>query len=175
MKPLLYRTVQSLFHPYKKDGWEFSEFRKNLYRTESLEWSRYYLPISVKGLTVLDVGAGEGETARFFLEHGAAKVICIELDLESFRLLKQNSLGRSMEVYNKPFDLCDLSLPFDFMKMDIEGYEEELLKLPVKLGKPSVIEVHGLQLKERFLKAGYRLAVEDTYQSRHGWFCYMYS
>jgi len=40
-------------------------------------WHKHYLPI---GQTVLDVGAGCGETALFYLKHGAQRVICIEAD-----------------------------------------------------------------------------------------------
>jgi hypothetical protein len=42
-------------------------------QTESLDWKKNYLPISVNNLVVLNVGAGEGEIARFFLANGAEK------------------------------------------------------------------------------------------------------
>jgi predicted RNA methylase len=119
------------------------------------DWNKYYLPISLDGLTILDVGAGEGETAWFFLQHGAKKVICIEPDDKAFPLLLQNSEHNPLELLHKRFDLEDLQLEYDFMKMDIEGYEEKLLDTDVT--KPCVIEIHGLQLKERFRDKGYHI------------------
>jgi predicted RNA methylase len=117
------------------------------------EWLEYYLPIPVRGLTVLDVGAGEGETARFYLEHGAKKVLAIEPDEACFVRLKENAVGKPLECFNRRFCLDDLKLQFDFMKMDIEGFEEALLSVPIQ--KPCVLEVHGLQLVEKFRQAGY--------------------
>lgn len=131
----------------------FSPFRAEMYAAEYDEWVKYYLPISLKGKTVLDVGAGEGETAKFFLEHGAKKVICIEPDTQCFKVLQANAKKWPIECHNKKFDTTDLKHKFDFMKMDIEGYEEELLD--VEVNKPCVLEVHGLQLKDKFENAGY--------------------
>lgn len=167
---VLKRTVKhylKLFR-YRSNGWHFSSTRRGTYLDENEDWLELYLPINVTGLTVLDVGAGEGESARFFLEHGAKKVVCIEPDKACFRLLLENSIGRSLDCYNKAFSPSDLNLSFDFMKMDIEGWEEELLKLHVE--KPSVIEIHGLQLREKFEKAGYQIITKDEY----GWISYAY-
>jgi hypothetical protein len=76
-KPPFYRTVYTFLHPYKADGWVFSDFRKTIFIGEYADWETFYLPVNVKGLTVLDVGAGEGETARFYLEHGAKKLFAL--------------------------------------------------------------------------------------------------
>lgn len=162
MRAPLYRTVKNylMLLGYRSNGWNFSHARRDMYLYEYEDWLKYYLPISVKGLTVLDVGAGEGETARFYLEHGAKKVLCIEPDKDCFVRLKENALERSMECFNKKFGVDDLNLPFDFMKMDIEGYEEALLDVPVE--KSCVVEVHGLQLREKFGKAGYAIRNRDV-------------
>lgn len=45
---------------------------------------------------------------------------------------------------------------FDFIKIDIEGYEETLLKHMNILTKPMIIETHGIPLYNRFIKAGFR-------------------
>jgi SAM-dependent methyltransferase len=156
------RTISSwwarreILHELKKNNWQFSNERLNFLLTE--DWNRYYLPVDMTGLIVLDVGAGEGETARFFLNHGASKVICIEPEPNAFELLKRNSANHpgKLEIYQKLFDLNDLSMKFDFMKMDIEGYEESLLD-NTPLAVPAVIEVHGLQLKDKFRKQNYRI------------------
>jgi SAM-dependent methyltransferase len=136
--------------------WHFSAFREKMIFSESLDWQKHYLPISVRNLTVLDVGAGEGETARFFLGKGAAKVICIEPSCESFKYLKRNAVSHPIVPVNKFFEIQDLSTQsFDFLKMDIEGYEESLLE--TELSVPAVVEVHGLQLRDKFHKARYRI------------------
>lgn len=44
------------------------------------DWKKHYLPVDIKGKTVLDVGAGCGETALFYFMNGARKVIAVERD-----------------------------------------------------------------------------------------------
>lgn len=144
---------------YRSNGWAFSDVRRHMYIFESADWEKYYLPIDVAGKTVLDVGAGEGETARFFLEHGAAKVICVEPDEQAFRILAYNSRHKKIECYQLRFKLSLLdAFEWDLAKIDIEGYEEALLKLSGPLQKPYAIEVHGLQLIEKFVKKGYAMS-----------------
>jgi hypothetical protein len=146
---------RKLDHQLQSTGWAFSESKKKMLLVEMSDWVRYYLPLDVRGLTVLDVGAGEGETAKFFLDNGAAKVVCIECAAESFKLLKENAAHHNIIVLNKRFELLDLKIPHDFLKVDIEGYEEALLD--VTLVTPAAIEVHGLQLCDKFKAKGYRL------------------
>lgn len=161
MKPPFSRTIENwviqrtLAHHFRSDGWRFSSVRTAMFMNERSGWFKFYLPINVQGLTVLDVGAGEGETAKFFLEHGARKVICIEPHDASFRMLQLNAKVKPIVALNKKFDLADLDRKFDFMKMDIEGYEEALLD--VKIKKPAVVEIHGLQLRDKFVRAGWKI------------------
>jgi SAM-dependent methyltransferase len=118
-------------------------------------WKNWYLPPwSLKGKTVLDVGAGCGETALFYYYHGAKKVIAVEPQPSVTPLLKTNMERNkwNMKIVEGPFQLSMLEWNFDFMKMDGEGCEGLLLKadrLP-----PCAIEVHrGAvldSLKERF-------------------------
>jgi hypothetical protein len=142
----------------KKERWVFSKSKVVLIANESASWERHYLPVSVKDKVVLDVGAGEGETARFFLDHGAAKIICIEPEPIAAKTLEVNAFNHpgKIQIYPKFFELKDLSMKHDFMKMDIEGYEESLLG-GKKLATPAVIEVHGLQLRDKFKKQNYRI------------------
>jgi hypothetical protein len=79
-------------------------------------WHKYYLPV---GRTVLDVGAGCGETALFYLKHGAKRVICIEGDEIALELLVKN-FGHDERVTIVPAII-------DSTKMDIEGAEENLV------------------------------------------------
>ncbi len=107
------------------------------------EWERYYLPpFSIRGKTVLDVGAGCGETALFYLSHGANKVICVETNPRSLSFLEENAKANMWNVQIVPgfFNLDMLNYPIDFVKMDCEGCEEALLnvdRLP-----PIALEVH---------------------------------
>lgn len=78
-------------------------------------WHRDYLPVAG---TVLDVGAGSGETARFYLLHGADRVICIERYRPAFEMLCRNFAGdpRVTAIH------ADLSK----IKVDVEGAEENM-------------------------------------------------
>jgi tRNA G37 N-methylase Trm5 len=79
-------------------------------------WHRDYLPV---GPTVLDVGAGCGETALFYLKHGAKRVVCIEGDEKALELLERN-FGHDSRVTIVP-------VMIDSIKVDIEGHEENLV------------------------------------------------
>jgi hypothetical protein len=113
-------------------------------------WKNWYLPPwSLKGKTVLDVGAGCGETALFYYYHEAKKVIAVEPQLCLTPLLKRNMARNkwNMEIVEGPFQASMLEWDFDFMKMDGEGCEDLLLKadrLP-----PCAIEVHDGAVLDR--------------------------
>jgi SAM-dependent methyltransferase len=156
-----------------QEGWSFSNLRTEMILNEQLDWQRYYLPVDVAGKTVLDVGAGEGESARFYLQHGASKVICVEPCPKAFKYLSFNAQNhKQIEAINEPFHLWHLNLKPDFIKMDIEGYEEALLD--TKLECPAIIEVHGLQLAKRFSLAGYHL-FSSTPENKMGYGCSKYA
>lgn len=106
-------------------------------------WERFYLPCPIRGKTILDVGGGCGETAAFFIHHGARKVIAIERDPSACKLLISNTIRNHMniDIFCGAFSLNDLCIPHDFMKMDIEGGEELLIDYAGRI-KPCVIEVH---------------------------------
>jgi SAM-dependent methyltransferase len=127
---------------------------------EMLAWERLYLPqFSLEGKTVLDVGAGAGETACFYILNGAKKVIAVEPDARAFSYLKANAERNhwNAELHNSCFALDFLGLQHDFMKMDCEGCEE--LLLGVASIKPCVIEVHSDEIASRLSeKFGIELA-----------------
>ncbi len=110
---------------------------------EWLDWGRTHLPpFSLNGATVLDVGAGCGETALFYFIHGVDRVICVEPNFDLSNIIRENLRANkwNAEVLTRPFDLGMLNLGVDFMKMDCEGCEAQLLsadKLP-----SCVMEVH---------------------------------
>jgi SAM-dependent methyltransferase len=90
-------------------------------------WHRAYLP--VKG-TVLDIGAGCGETAFFYLNHGADRVICIECDQTALEYLREN--------FQKDSRVTIIDARIDDIKIDIEGGEKDMVfetHYPVKFRK----------------------------------------
>ena len=146
------RTLKCLL-----SGWVFSNRSVDLLVNELCDMSFNYLPVDIRGKVVLDVGAGEGESALFFLAHGAKKVVCVEANPLYFKNLIINSKRFSIVPVCKPFCVEMLNdFIFDFLKVDIEGYEECLLDVDLKV--PAVIEVHGLQLRDKFRDRGFRVA-----------------
>lgn len=126
---------------------------------EVLKIGKYYLPpFSLEGLVVLDLGACCGETAWYFLQHGARKVICIECEPERIAILEENkrNLKLNIEVIGEKFAPEHLSIRHDFIKCDIEGGEIDLLPFTSTL-KPCVLEVHGKYLVEEFGKRGFQI------------------
>jgi hypothetical protein len=107
---------------------EYSDFsnlkldppHRKILKDELKQWHRVYLPKDGADGTVLDVGAGNGETAQFFLNHGAEHVICVEPYSD---LLVQN-FGKDSRVTIVPKAV-------NLIKVDCEGGERNM-----------VIEVH---------------------------------
>jgi len=115
-------------------------------------WNRYYSILPVRDKTVLDVGAGCGESAFFFLKHNARKVICVEPNPAAVECLQENVTrnGWNVQVLGEPFSLEMLdTLQFDCMKMDCEGCESALLEYEKPL-PPSIIELHSTDLLIQF-------------------------
>lgn len=128
-------------------------------------WEKSYLPpFSLAGRTVLDVGAGCGETAFFYFLHGADKVVAIEPSIKAVDCLRENTTTNKWNVQIIPeyFKLGHLKISHDFMKMDIDGGEIELLN--VQIDEPCVVEVHNDPMKAEFEKKGFRKVcfVEDS-------------
>lgn len=118
-------------------------------------WTKHYLPsFGLEGKTILDVGAGCGETAHFFFKYGAEKVVAIEPNLTAINLLEENIARNdwNVEIITRGFRLSDLRIPHDFMKMDGEGCESELLKTNHLILKPCLIEAHGEILAQELTK-----------------------
>jgi hypothetical protein len=117
--------------------------------------ARYAPPFSLSEKTVLDVGAGCGETAYFYITKGARKVVAVEANREKANLIRLNAVtnGWNVEVVHETFsiDLLD-SIPHDFLKIDIEGGERALLSYDDKLGD-FVMETHGEELTQMLANA----------------------
>jgi hypothetical protein len=131
------------------------------------QWPMYYLPSGgVRGKTILDVGAGEGETALFYLAHGASRVVAVENWPPAVELLKENVRANHwpVEVIEGGFSTSMLDRPHDFLKMDCELCESELLKYEDELG-PASIESHSPELTQRLCT---RFKMEVVYSSPSG-------
>ena len=143
-----------MIHPF---SWSIESLtrRRRLYPHEvtfSSEFAYIVLDyLKPKNKVILDVGAYVGDTAKLFLKHGARKVVCIEVNKE---WAKQINLPNT-EVIIEPFCLDHLSIPHDAMKMNIEGYETELLSVPPNKLERSLVTTHCLWITEQFIKAGW--------------------
>lgn len=142
-----------------EDGWKFNIIYGMTYLTEKETWKRKYLPPSgVKGKVILDIGAGAGETAKFFLDHGALHVVAVEMDEDILHLLKLNSVEHPITIIPKAFETKFLRIPHDFMKMDIEGYEAILFGSEEfeSYDKDCVIEAHGNWVIDKLIDLGFK-------------------
>jgi hypothetical protein len=98
------------------------ETHRRIVESELEMWHQNYLPDGKDlppGSIVLDAGAGCGETAFFFLQHGAARVVSIEGDPKILYALRHN-FGADPRVIIIPVMLSHL-------KIDIDGGEEGML------------------------------------------------
>ncbi len=98
------------------DSIELDDVHRSLVQTELEMWHEQYLPCGKK---ILDIGAGCGETALFYLKHGAEKVVCVEGDPEALRILHRN-------FDNEPRVII-VPLMLDHIKIDVDGAEEGML------------------------------------------------
>jgi hypothetical protein len=71
------------------------------------------------GKVVLDIGAGCGETAQFYLNHGAEKVICVEGSKNCLVNLRKN-FQNDQRIIVVPYFV-------DKIKIDIDGSERGLV------------------------------------------------
>lgn len=95
---------------------ELDKDHRTIVEQELEGWHDWYLPVEK---TVLDLGAGCGETAFFYLNHGAKRVICIESNPEAVKLLKRN-FGNDNRV-------TIVEAQVDSIKIDIEGSERNMV------------------------------------------------
>lgn len=142
--------------------WYFKTDIFTMFNSEFEDYKKFY-NIDVKNKTVLDVGAECGSTAMYFFIRGAKKVICIEPNTKYLFYLRKNKEYHNIEVIPEYFNLNHLDyLKFDVVKLDIEGYEEILLNYNKKIDYPIMLEIHGLQLIEKFADKGYKIKFKDS-------------
>lgn len=138
------------------DGWKFSISYGLMYLKENKYWSYYLPPDGVKGKLILSVGGGCGEDAKFFLECGALGVDIIEMNKDCEKFLEYNSLYHNIRYRIKKFDLGDISKDkYDLIKIDIEGYEIELIPYLHWIEKNIVLETHSQYITDKFIENGF--------------------
>lgn len=118
--------------------------------TELAIWHKWYLTKPDyqfgKDETVLDVGAGNGETAQFYLNHGASHVISVEPEA---KLLYEN-FGNDKRVLIVP-------LAVNIIKIDGEGCERNM-----------VVESHWVPLRWKVLHR-YRTLFGRVWRLEEDW------
>jgi hypothetical protein len=138
------------------DGWRFDVSYGLMYLKESRHWNYYLPPEGVEDKLILDVGGGCGETAKFFLEHGALRVDIIEMNKECEKFLEYNSLYHNIGYRIKKFNLSDISKDkYDLIKIDIEGYETELIPYLDWINMSIVLESHSQYITDKFIEKGF--------------------
>lgn len=144
------------------DGWTFDLLYGALYfRERSDTWAKFYLPPGgVRGLNVLDLGAGQGESAKFYLDNGAREVLCVERDDDNLEMLRDNSKYGKLRIVGYDFTIKQLEIPeVDVIKCDIEGFEFFLAKYLEghrDYNKEIIVEVHSVFHKELFEALGFK-------------------
>lgn len=101
---------------------------------ETEDFTQHYRYLCVQDKVVLDIGAFNGDTASFFLDHGAKRVIAVEPDDEAFRLLLENCMDdeRVFPIhawFDHPDKIHNWIVTYhpDCTKIDCEGGELYLL------------------------------------------------
>jgi len=152
-----FKMLKYLHEDYLEiDGWRFNLFYGSIYLREKKDWNYYLPPSGLKDKIVLDVGGGCGETAKFFIENGALGVNIIEMNKECEKFLEYNSLYHNIKYRIKKFDLSDmLKDKYDLIKIDIEGYEIELLPYLNEINIDIVLESHSQYTTDKFIENGF--------------------
>ena len=132
------------------------------------------------GKRILDIGASNGDTAWWFLDHEASDVLAVESEFSIFLDLLENSAGDPRvtaicAAITQPQHLEALILQWhpQIVKMDCEGDERLLLGCQptvLQLVPEWVLEVHENRLSPEGMEAGHRMA--DAIMQRftaHGW------
>jgi len=128
--------------------------------------------VDVKGKTVVDVGAGVGDSSIFFTVKGAKKVYAFDVETNYLeRNVKENGLKEVIEPIRCECGLSNnldvITLKYNIpqgsvLKVDCEGCEYGFLTSQLKRYSTVVVECHdGTQdIQETLQKAGFRTTVK---------------
>lgn len=131
------------------------------------EWSRDYAPpIDYKPRHILDAGCGAGETILLLSMTGCKKFTGVDIDERALRYCVLNSElnGLTFRGYNEALCLAHMDSDCDFVKIDVEGGEKALLGMRFEV--PTVIEVHGRVLIDKFSSLGFEVVRFGNMSSR---------
>jgi hypothetical protein len=135
---------------------------------ESHAWNQWYLPgISLKGSTVLDVGAGCLECCPIWFSRGAKKVIAVEANPRLEKYIRTNIRlnGWDVEVHMEPLSPRHFGLDYSFAKIDCEGGERVMLDPSV----PDTVQMR-IELHPRFMGPEEAEALAKKFRLRSlGW------
>ena len=155
------------------------EYYYNSMRETFMEKQYAWLAKRAKGKTVIDLGAQAGDSAIYFLQHGARHVIAYEPDPYAFALLEKNTNGKNVssskqkvpepfEMLYEPYALDILYKPF-VIKCDIEGAEHQVLTGSADLHNCMALQIeyhHGPQSIPIVLKAkGFKVKISKPYDA----------
>jgi hypothetical protein len=149
----------------EKNGIQFILLKEYacIFMHEFTKYNRdYRFPSSLKNKTILDIGAGCGETILYFALKGCRNFVAVEPNTRCANLLRKNAEknGLNVKVYNDIFRKSHLEEKCDFIKCDCEGGESILLE--EDLSKPIALEVHGLDLIKKFRQKHFKNVTNST-------------
>lgn len=147
------------------DGWRFDLNYGLLYLIERKYWNYYIPPSGLRGKRVLDIGGGDGETAKYFIDNGASYVRVIESNekCEDYLIYNAFIAHDKLTYYLKEFKIDSriadhINSYYNLLKLDIEGYEIELLPYLDYLNDVDIIlESHNNYITDKFLEKGFKL------------------
>jgi hypothetical protein len=157
---LTFEKIDEEYFLIRKNGFEFVLLKEYLpfMIYEFVEWHRdYKFPSSLENKTILDIGAGCGETIFFFALNGCRNFIAVEPNPQCADLIRKNAEKNSLNVkiFNDTFRKNHLNENFDFIKCDCEGGESILLE--EEISKPIALEVHGEVLIKKFQEKHFKI------------------
>jgi hypothetical protein len=147
----------------EKNGLEFILTAKyaKIFIQELINWERdYKFPSTLKNKTILDIGAGCGESIFYFALKGCRDFIAVEPNVQCADLVQKNAENNylNVRVYNDVFLKSHLKETFDFIKCDCEGGESILLEQEIT--KPISLEVHGFELIKKFQEKNFKIVTK---------------
>jgi hypothetical protein len=136
-----------------------------------MNWDQDYILPKRKVDKIFDVGCDFGSSMiYFYFAHGIKTFSICDLSKTMIKFCKINAKLNDWSIeesFCKPYSNDMIrTIEFDLMKMDIEGYERELLLLK-EIDFPVVLEVHGKKLRDAFESRGFKAHV-TKHEGRKG-------
>ena len=128
---------------------------------------RIYGQPDLTSKSVIDVGAAVGDTALYFAKLGASHVYAFEMDKSRCEMaranIERNNMQERITLFDEPATAEKINqLQYDFIKVDCEGCEYELIpSLTLEGVSELVMEYHKSPdpLVEVLAKKGFNVAL----------------